>query len=1063
MSSVVIFFTEDEKNSSKKLVNVSELQNLNCSSIIQKMRNGDERFEVLAFSDRTFAFPIPYNLQPLAFIPQVVVRMDQVDQSSLERHPRLILTTKMSWRAQNIQFMIQHIDGIIPERNFRFPISLSLCTNMQQVIAQFVARSQTWKPYIDYISKMFKTPANRIVLHYTNSEQDTILFSFQSVVNILNFFINQNGQYILRGKFAFEILPVIFDNIESHGQMLSDRFDDTENDRINFFQSLQPTLMNLISRFQKNMLASIKSRNFFDILPILVNLVSKEFRFDANDKLIKIGLMHILSSTLVDIFLPFINSYFGNSQAYSFRCWKDLYDTIGSQSTFLTFFNRVKPKDDNIPAWCMNYFLVSSPNLPSMFIEISHKFLKYFMLPVEDFKRPPVQINNFLGTVIYSVPIMVRDSSSDTTSYFETPYTLLLTRGFVYILTPTSAANQDEVILQENLKLDVKSNEVYSMPVNTCIFIPIPDETKDSCILANNNNKIQIKFKSSAQMLSFAIFLMLTKSEIEKPVLYPPQVPQSNAQINFLNGQIHAQVSCIGLLWETFLTHEKIKKAFSKINSDNIITIIPHSKPMPFKMMNHDFSIDLFNTPTKVSKILELASSASNKSRISDYTNSWNYCLLNDMIFNFSSKASFEGLMLLRLSDFSMSITMNSKDLLKIQVKSFSVFVSNFTINDTPLLHYACLVCSNSGVVRYLIQHCKRSNLDNSKYFRTPLFYALRNPNISILQALIDAGFDIDQADSEGVSPLIYCFKMNSPERAILLLRNGASVHKTLDSKYSSALEFAIQRSDSHILTFIMPFCGEQVNAPNKSGEYPTHLCLKANFLDGIRIIETYDELYNPNMYSEDVSHPLHYIFENNSARPRTQTQYQLPQQLQSYGSVNNTTINQIQNMNPPVQQAQGPPAVNIEHVKALLRLKKINLNIKNESGDTPLLHAIRINAQKTIIEAIARDPRCDKDEYDKDGFSALYLAVQKNNTELVEILLRCGALANQPVANGDTPLFLATRNNYTRIVQILKDYKAQGILWYFQGALPCQTSPTLFPEFQRQQFPKFDNKEPQK
>ena len=67
--------------------------------------------------------------------------------------------------------------------------------------------------------------------------------------------------------------------------------------------------------------------------------------------------------------------------------------------------------------------------------------------------------------------------------------------------------------------------------------------------------------------------------------------------------------------------------------------------------------------------------------------------------------------------------------------------------------------------------------------------------------------------------------------------------------------------------------------------------------------------------------------------------------------------------------------------------LKKINLNIKNESGDTPLLHAIRINAQKTIIEAIARDPRCDKDEYDKDGFSALYLAVQKNNTELVEIL----------------------------------------------------------------------------
>jgi ankyrin repeat protein len=396
--------------------------------------------------------------------------------------------------------------------------------------------------------------------------------------------------------------------------------------------------------------------------------------------------------------------------------------------------------------------------------------------------------------------------------------------------------------------------------------------------------------------------------------------------------------------------------------------------------------------------------------------------LLFDLALSPDPSVLFRGLLPLTVSDFGYAISINSVELLGAQLASFGRFAREYHLPDrTPFLHYAALVCHNPTLFRQICEKCDLTTVDVS-HRRTAVFYALRNRNISILQTLIDCGVDIDACDSNRKSPLIYCLENGYTNRARFLLDNGASVHKTLSDTHVSALSWAIEKRSSDWLKLLLPYAGNEINCPDANGLFPIHLCLKQGFSEGIVLIDQLCPLLNANMFAEAVGHPLHYLLGNHLS-----------------------------------EQAGSPPLL-----ACLISIKSLDLNFSNSAGFPPLLVALTDDAfavvesvVEGIVDLLATDPRCDVNAPSRDGVTPLYVAVTKNQVQIVKTLLAYGAFPNQPNTDGKTPIFAAVEKGNAQLLTVLLGTGANQDQWYVNKKLPSQLD-NLTPEIRAvlQQFP---------
>lgn len=1010
----VAYFIFDEairgSSSNFKIAHCEEYQNLQCDNILQE----DKEFNLLFYSDPAFTIPIPGNMVPFSIFPQLNFDIQSVDTQQISgsadtKIPHLFFSVSSLHKENIVKIKFHHNNGQIPPILQEFIVTIDTTTKLQNCL-QPILDQQTWRPSIEYIAKQLEIDVNRIVLYLSTNNQNQVLFPFQKVSSIINKIVDANtGQYIFKGKFTFEILPNIYDDIENHEMQMKDKFIDTEEERYSFFSSLPQPLMAQLANFQKKVFNSIRKDTMGNFFSILSRLISSEFHFDAFDKIILIGLKHILSATLVDIFIPYVASVTKNRRLYQYKTWKD-FSAWCSKNCKSIFFN-YNPKLNEVDSMCIIYFVVTRSNIIEKLVNTTYKFFDHYMVKASELKLPPIQYNCFLGDPIYSTSVKVNNKSD---------YVLLLTRGFVYLVNASLGEPKKE-ILPERLNLVLHSSECFAIPLLHCKILPIPSEPQSTCFIASENTNIIINFSVTESQLAFLILFHATKSEIEKTTFYPLQVPKSSAHFVFMKNKIHAKVTVSGISWEVFITPSDIIQALERAGSGQSFKIVPSIVPTALRLNSVDSVVKCLNKNVDIVRLRHIILGSSIDSSIcQSFSIACCYSILNDMIFSFSSKSSFEGLRVLRISDFSHSISLNSKELLQIQCEYFTSFLSDFKVNDTPLIYYAALVCSNSAIIRYLIETNKMPKEDGSGYQRTAFFYALRNPNLSILQALLDynESLCIDNAarlDFGNFSPLIYCIENNDEQRALLLLQNGAIVHNALYTNSASALEYVISKKNEKMLNLIMPFCGPQVNSPNFKGQFVTHLCIDADFFQGLRIIDSLDKFYNPNMISDVCPHPLHAFLEADK----------------KFTSV---------------------------ELLSLLRLAKINVNALNEKHETPLMVAL-IKGQNEFVRIIANDPRCNLDLYNSDGMSALSLAVKHKNIEALKILIEAGALVDQPNQDGKTPLLFAlTQDNVNKDVCRILIGCSRVYQWYSNGKLPIDVaSDDLRAEIERRKPPQFN------
>jgi ankyrin repeat protein len=101
---------------------------------------------------------------------------------------------------------------------------------------------------------------------------------------------------------------------------------------------------------------------------------------------------------------------------------------------------------------------------------------------------------------------------------------------------------------------------------------------------------------------------------------------------------------------------------------------------------------------------------------------------------------------------------------------------------------------------------------------------------------------------------------------------------------------------------------------------------------------------------------------------------------------------------------------------------RNINLDFCNNYGESPLILAI-INNQNDIVKKLCEYGKIDIDCIDYQGYTALYYAVENNNYENVESLLKAGSNYNIILPNGETTMSYACMMEYNKIVRLLYDY----------------------------------------
>lgn len=95
------------------------------------------------------------------------------------------------------------------------------------------------------------------------------------------------------------------------------------------------------------------------------------------------------------------------------------------------------------------------------------------------------------------------------------------------------------------------------------------------------------------------------------------------------------------------------------------------------------------------------------------------------------------------------------------------------------------------------------------------------------------------------------------------------------------------------------------------------------------------------------------------------------------------------------------------------------DVNVKNFEGMTPLMFAVRDSHQQVV--KVLLENHAAVDETERSGFTALQMAISRGCHDIVRDLLENGANVDH-VVNGDSTLFLAVEKGDCRMVQLLID-----------------------------------------
>lgn len=290
---------------------------------------------------------------------------------------------------------------------------------------------------------------------------------------------------------------------------------------------------------------------------------------------------------------------------------------------------------------------------------------------------------------------------------------------------------------------------------------------------------------------------------------------------------------------------------------------------------------------------------------------------------------------------------------------------------------YMAVMMQDPPQVKALLS--KGANANYKENGRPVLAWAAQSGNDEIVSALLAAGADPNVADtSAGHTALMRAIDTQYESTVKILLKAKADPNKTnLDGKTS--LDMAVESRKPGIVKALID-SGANVKSVSKDGSSPVLYAAQDGSEESLEMIRLLAKAGAPMDQSNAAYSPLGYAV--------GQENLKLVQLLVDSGA------------NPAAKQQNGSTPLhhsldNIEILTILLGSKGVDINVPDQTGDTPLISAARngqVDAVKLLLKAGA-----DQTKKDLAGATALMAAEGMGQTAIVDLLKPKEAVASDP------------------------------------------------------------------
>jgi len=304
------------------------------------------------------------------------------------------------------------------------------------------------------------------------------------------------------------------------------------------------------------------------------------------------------------------------------------------------------------------------------------------------------------------------------------------------------------------------------------------------------------------------------------------------------------------------------------------------------------------------------------------------------------------------------------------------------------------------------------SNLNRQDFMGyTPLHYAVKKRNITVVKLLIQAGAFLDAVNKQKQNtPLLLAVGLGYKKIASLLSASGANPH-VMNSDGYNALHLCMQYNRKDLAELLLK-TGSRCNIPTAEGDSPLILAIKMGSMANIKLL-----LEQPTIASsQDKEHysELHWAIRRNSIPI-----FRL--------------LLKSKKFNPNAQTKQGVtllhlivtnPKNNYNFLKELLNVPLLEINAQDITGSTALHYAVATKQFK-VVNGLLTHPSIDTNVQNYAGETALHYAVESGYMPIVKKLLACSntriLVKNKA---GVTPIELAIRKKDSQVYKAFINYR---------------------------------------
>jgi len=257
----------------------------------------------------------------------------------------------------------------------------------------------------------------------------------------------------------------------------------------------------------------------------------------------------------------------------------------------------------------------------------------------------------------------------------------------------------------------------------------------------------------------------------------------------------------------------------------------------------------------------------------------------------------------------------------------------------------------------------------------------------------------IDSTSKSGQTPLMLAAAQGHQEACRMLLHVGADLH-TIDLKGRNALHYAAAQGHQEACQVLLKG-GADLQTLDLNGRNALHLAARNGQSVIVKIFaerDTTKELVKSDNKKDGGKTALHYAAEKGSK------------------VVVEELIKQMKNIS--------TYAAALNEVKNLFGTQTQPIDSKTSDGKTALMIAAELGHHDICKVLLEADADCNTS--DQTGWNALHLAVLKEQTEIIKMLLRIPKLIDSELFDsvtdaGDTPLSLALQHSTLTIYDMLK------------------------------------------